>query len=157
MFEAISRSWEFTKLSYRTLLENKHLIVFPVLSSIAAVFVSLSFLLPFFSSGELQSAAFELRHTSESSEYTTTLTYSVGFLFYFCNYFAIMFFNTALVASVMDIMEGGAGRIRFGLSFAVRRIHSIFGWALVSALIGVLLKILERNQKTGRGFLGVPQ
>jgi len=84
-----------------------------------------------------------------------TATQDVGlyvtlFLFYFCNYFVIVFFNTALVVSTMNIMENGKGKVGFGLSFAMKRLHSILGWALVSAVVGVVLNALERNQRIGR-------
>lgn len=76
--------------------------------------------------------------------------YIATFAFYFCNYFCIVFFNTALVASVMNIIEGGQGSLGFGLKFAMRRIHAIFGWALISACVGMILNALERNEKIGR-------
>ncbi len=148
MFESWSRSWEFAKLSYRTLLDHKHLIVFPLISTVATALVFLSFLLPLMQTGQLD--AWLNAIGDETTQQQDVGMYVTAFLFYFCNYFVIVFFNTALVASVMDIMEGGAGKIGFGLSFAIKRIHAIFGWALVSAVIGMLLEAIERNEKAGR-------
>jgi len=146
MFKSWSRSWEFAKLSYQTLLENKHLILFPVLSTIAAIAVIASFALPLWQTGEIETWMNETQGQSEQQNITMYVTL---FLFYFCNYFVITFFNTALVASVMNIIEGGPGKLSFGLSFAMKRMHSILGWALVSAVVGMLLRSLEKNQKIG--------
>jgi hypothetical protein len=147
MFRTLSRSWEFAKLSYRTLLDHKHLIVFPIVSTLATVLVVASFALPLWQTGQIEAWMSEAEQGGARGD---PWIYVTLFLFYFCNYFVIVFFNTALVASTMNIMEDGKGTIGFGLSFAVRRIHSIFGWALVSAVVGVILRALERNERIGR-------
>lgn len=148
MFRSWSRSWEFAKLSYSTLLEHKHLIVFPIISTIATVLVLMSFMLPLHMTGTLDTWLASV--DAEAGAPDDPTMYVTAFLFYFCNYFAIVFFNTALVASVMDIFDGGQGKLSFGLKFAMRRIHAIFGWALVSAVIGMILNAIERNEKAGR-------
>lgn len=148
MFASLSRSWEFTKLSYGLLREHKHLTLFPLLSTTAAFLVLASFALPLWGLGLFEEWSAALDSTSEQSQ--DAAMYLTAFLFYFCNYFVIVFFNSALCACVMEILERGDASVGFGLKFATKRIHSIFGWALVSAVIGMLLKALERNQKAGR-------
>lgn len=147
-FRSWSRSWKFAKLSYSTLLEHKHLIVFPVISTAATLLVILSFLLPLKMTGQLDTWLASV--DTQSGAPKDPAMYVTAFLFYFSNYFAIVFFNTALVASVMNIFDGGPGKLSFGLKFAVKRIHAIFGWALVSACVGMILNALERNEKIGR-------
>lgn len=148
MFESLSRSWDFTKLSYGLLREHKHLTVFPLLSTTATFLVLASFALPLWGLGLFEEWSAAMDSTSEQSQ--DTAMYVTAFLFYFCNYFVIVFFNSALCACVLEILERGDASVGFGLKFALRRIHSIFGWALVSAVIGMLLKALERNQRSGR-------
>ncbi len=147
MFQTFSRSWDFAKLSYRTVLDHRHLILFPVFSTLATFLVVSSFALPLWQSGQIETWMNEAQQGGASKDPAIYITL---FLFYFCNYFVIVFFNTALVASTMNIMEDGKGGLGFGISFAARRFHSILGWSLVSAVVGVLLKMLERNQKIGR-------
>ncbi|MEO0510887.1 MAG: DUF6159 family protein [Verrucomicrobiota bacterium] len=147
-FRTWSRSWEFAKLSYGTLRDHKHLIVFPVISTAATILVLMSFLLPLKLTGTLDTWLASIDSAEGAPEDLSM--YIATFAFYFCNYFAIVFFNTALIASVMDIFEGGKGNLSFGLKFAAKRIHAIFGWALVSACVGMILNALERNEKIGR-------
>ncbi len=148
MFESLSRSWDFTKLSYGLLREHKHLTLFPVLSTAAAFLVLASFILPLWQFGLFEEWSAAMDSTSDAPQDTSM--YITAFLFYFCNYFVIVFFNSALCACVMEILERGEASVGFGLKFAVKRIHSIFGWALISAVIGMLLKAIERNEKAGR-------
>ena len=152
-FRTWSRSWEFAKLSYSTLLDHKHLMVFPAISTIATLLVLMSFMVPLQMTGTLDTWLASI--DSEAATTDDPTMYVTAFLFYFCNYFCIVFFNTALIASVMDIFEGGQGRLGFGLKFAMKRIHAIFGWALVSACVGMILNALERNEKIGRFVAGL--
>lgn len=127
--------------------EHKHLTMFPVLSTVATFLVLASFILPLWKLGMFEEWSAAVDATGEQPQDASM--YVTAFLFYFCNYFVIVFFNTALCACVMQILERGHATVGFGLSFALKRMHSIFGWALISAVIGMLLKAIERNKKGG--------
>ncbi len=145
MFESFSRSWAYAKTSYGILWENKRLLIFPILSGIAAMVVTASFLIPLYGSGALehwlQSTGDEGRQASRAGMYAT------AFLFYFCHYFVIVFFNTALIGSTLMWMNGQTPTLAGGLSLAVKRLPQIFGWAVLSAVIGTLLRIVENSHK----------
>ena len=53
MFEMLSRSWRFARISYRILFENKTLIVFPLLSGISILLILTGFLAPQFLTGAI--------------------------------------------------------------------------------------------------------
>jgi len=148
MFESLSRSWDFAKLSYGLLREHKHLMMFPLLSTTATFLVLASFILPVWQLGLFAEWSAAMDNGTDQPQDASM--YITAFLFYFCNYFVIVFFNCALCACVIEILARGSATVGFGLKFAVKRIHSIFGWALISAVIGMLLKAIERNQKAGR-------
>jgi hypothetical protein len=145
MFETFSRSWEFSKMSYGLLFERKRLILFPLISSLAATLVLVSFALPLWQSGLL--AEWSQFMDGESAETGNVLMYVTDFCFYFCNYFVIVFFNTGLVACVLKLMNGEEASVSYGLSFAMKRLPQILGWALFSAVVGVLLKVVENSHK----------
>jgi len=149
MFANLSRSWMFTKMSFRLLSVHKHLVLYPVLSTISLVLVLASFLAPLWYSGTLMQWIEAVDENSEA--YGEIAMYGTAFVFYLVNYFVIVFFNTALVASVMKIMNGEAAPLSYGLSFAGKRFPQIFAWALLSAVIGVLLRMIENaNKRVGR-------
>lgn len=121
---------------------DKEILLFPVMSAIAAIIVSLSFLVPLLLSGALQAL-------NEGD--ATATTYATLFVFYYVNYFVIIFFNSALVACANIRLEGGDPTVSDGLRLAASRIGRIAAWALVAATVGLILRILEeRAEKLGR-------
>ena len=137
-----SRSWQIFKSSAAVLGENKKLLVFPLFSSVAtlivlATFVSGFYLLP--GSGGATNA----------SEYSSAELVMV-FAMYLTLYFVAIFFNTALVASVARYLDGDEASVRYGIGAAWSRVGTIFGYAIIAATVGMLLKALEERL----GFIG---
>lgn len=142
-FTRFSRGWEMAKISYGIIWDFKKLIIFPVLSAIAAILVSVSYALPVFMIDPFSAAG-------DDKTMQNAINIIVGLGFYFCNYSVIVFFNTALTACTMKITAGEAPSIRYGLSIAVKRLPQILAWALVSAIVGQLIKILESYKMVGK-------
>jgi len=134
------------------LKKDKELLVFPLLSGICCALVTASFVLPMFATGGWQPPA----EGAQATEYV--LYYGTLFLFYFCNYLVITFFNSAIIACAVARLHGMNPNVGTGLRAAFRRIHLIVGWALFSATVGLVLRIIEDRSKTvGRivaGLLG---
>ena len=153
MFDKIANGWELMKASGRVLRLDKELLAFPFLSGIACLLVMGSFALPMFFSGAftIDEKLGEVTHNP--------LAYVILFAFYFCNYFVIVFFNSALVACAIIRFNGGDPTLGDGLQAAGSRLPQILGWSLVSATVGFLLKMLEsRSEKLGTfvaGLLGL--
>jgi hypothetical protein len=76
--------------------------------------------------------------------------YAALCVFYFLDYFVIIFFNSALVACVLRQVDGEQPSLRYGLAFAWQRLPQIFGWALMTSTVGILLRLLEEKV----GFIG---
>lgn len=158
MFSTLSRSWEYAKVSYGIIWDFKKLLIFPLASTIAATLVLASFLLPLWASGTLQTWMHLVEHKSAAHAATGdyVLMYTTLFLFYFCNYFVIVFFNCGLTACAMKVVAGEAPTIGYGFSIASKRLPQILAWAFVSAVIGVLLKLIENaNEKVGRWIAAI--
>ncbi len=152
MFATLSRSWEYAKISYGVIWENKQLVIFPILSSIAAIIVIASFLLPLWTSGMLDQLANATDDPQAAqSQANNILLYVILFAFYFCNYFVIVFFNSALTACAMRVINGEDASIGDGLAMAFKRLPQIIAWAFVSAIVGVILQIIENaHEKAGQ-------
>jgi hypothetical protein len=139
MFNKIENSWTLLKASIGVLRADKELVVFPILSTIAVLVVTASFALPmvFASFGD---ALF----TGDSQ----ILGFIVGFGFYIVQYFVVIFANSALVGAAMIRLRGGDPTVKDGLSIAWERIGSILVYALISATVGMILRLISEKGKT---------
>jgi len=74
----------------------------------------------------------------------------VAFAFYLVQYLVIFYSNTALVGAALIRLEGGDPTVKDGFRIANSRFGSIFGYALIAATVGVLLKALSRRKGSSR-------
>jgi hypothetical protein len=132
MFEKFSRSWELVKASAAVLRADKELLVFPVLSGLAAMLLMATFVVPIF--------ALKLFEHGNS-----VAGYALGFLFYFCTYSVAFFFNSALVAAAMIRLNGGDPTVADGFAAARARIGPILGYAAIAATVGMALQALKNK------------
>lgn len=142
MFEKFSRSWGLVKASAAVLRSDRELLVFPLVSSIAALLVAATFVLPALGTNWF-------RNLGDDGT-LPLLFYAWVFLFYLVQYFVIFFFNTALVGAAMIRLDGGDPTLRDGLNIALERLPQIFGYAVIAATVGMILRALEERA----GFIG---
>jgi len=137
--------------SWQVLKKDKELLLFPLLSAICCIVVMASFALPMFMTGAWKPPDPDTATRAQQVGY-----YALLFLFYFCNYFVIIFFNSAVVACAVMRMRGGDPNVATGFRAAMMRLPQIAGWALVSATISVILRVIENSHKRlGRWIAGL--
>lgn len=142
MFRRIANSWELIKASAAVLRADKELIVFPIVSAIGILLVTITFFLPLAFAG-----AFDALLAGGA----TVLGIVVLFLFYLVQYFVIIFANSALVGATMIRLGGGDPTLGDGFRIAFSRFGAILGYALISATVGMALRLLsERAGSLGR-------
>lgn len=147
-FSRLSRGWEFAKISYGIIWDFKQLILFPIFSTVSAILVVLSFVLPLWGTGGYHRFTDFLDGAGNKHD---PVVYITVFAFYYVNFFVIVFFNTALTACALKVTRGEVPTVRYGLSVAAKRLPQIAAWALLSALIGIVLKIVENtHDKVGK-------
>lgn len=147
----IRKSAELIKQSWRVLRQDKELVVFPIFSSIACVLVLASFAVPMFMAGVFEQLTNGQSGGRSSGNVTVPIyMYLVVFAFYLLNYLVIVFFNTALVSCAMDRFAGKNPTVGSGLKAAAGLFPQIFGWAMLSATVGTILKIIQDKA----GWLG---
>jgi hypothetical protein len=144
MFERLSRSWQLVKASGSVLMQDKELLIFPLISSIATIIVVASFALPIIGLGVLDGLS------GASDTAISTGSYVVVFLFYLCQYFVIFFFNAALVGAAMIRLAGGNPTVADGLRVAASKAGSILGYAFIAATVGMILRAIQERV----GFIG---
>lgn len=144
----ISNMWSLMTASWQVLNKDKEMLIFPLISGICCLVVMSSFAIPLYMTGNWhwQPPSGDTISTNQVAIYYTTL-----FLFYFCNYFVIVFFNSALIACAVIRMSGGDPTVSDGFRAAIARLPLIAGWTLVLATVGLILRIIGgRSEKTRR-------
>ena len=145
MFARIATGWDLVKQSLRVLRLDTELLLFPLVSGLACLAILASFAVPLWNSPRFQGILDEGQMPNDP------LAYLVLFLFYFLNYFVIVFFNSALVACAIIRFKGENPTLGDGLRAATARFPQILAWALVSATIGLILRAIEsRSEKVGQ-------
>lgn len=144
MFATFSRSWELVKASFDVLRSDRELILFPIISMIGTIIVTIVFMIPLFASGLLEAAA----STTETGETALTQGQTIfglvlAFLFYFTMYTVIIFSNVALVGAAMIRLDGGNPTLQDGFRIASERIGAILGYAAISATVGMILNAIR--------------
>src|SRR5438477_6861887 len=126
--------------SFRVLMLDKSLLVFPLLSGVASFLVLASFIGGIWASG----------YSSHGDAVADTAAWALLFAYYFASYFVIVFFNSALVACAMIRFRGGSPTLADGLRASRERVAQIVAWAFFAATVGVLLRMIAERV----GFLG---
>ena len=141
----ISRTWSLMQMSWRLLTEDKKILIFPLMSLISCLATMAVFIVPMVMTNRWKPP------TADASTQQMVSYYSLVFLFYYCNYFVVIFFNSALVSYVVMRMNGDTPTVSDGLHAALVRWPRIAGWALIAATVGFLLKLIEdRSEKIGQ-------
>jgi hypothetical protein len=157
----LSRSWDLVAESFSILWADKQLLMFPVLSGVSCIIVTLLLLaggaaifLP--QLGNLP--ALMQRNNPDAIARSPELMGAL-FVLYMANYFVIIFFNVALVGVANSRLTGGNWTFDQGLQLAWKRKWVILQWAFIAATVGMVLRALsERAGFLGRmvvGFIGV--
>lgn len=147
MIEKIKNSWSLIVASAKVLQADKELLIFPILSAVGVLVLSILFFVPLIF-GNLLDSLFG----SQSGIFG----YIVLFLFYIIQYMVIFFANTALVGAAQIRLRGGDPTVSDGLRIASSHLGAIFGYALIAATVGIILKAAsEKSKGLGRFIISL--
>jgi hypothetical protein len=138
MLGTLRRSFRLARTSFAIVGRHPSLVVFPVLSTLAAGAIVASFLLAVWKTGVLA------RQDAGVAPTEDPVLLAEVFLFYLASYFTVVFFNVALLCCTQRVLDGERARLRDGIVGALGRLPAILGWSLLSAVLGVALRWLER-------------
>jgi len=127
-------TWNLILQSFAVLRRDKSLVVFPMLSALAAIVLTL----PYFwvLTGDAPWHPSDLRWSGPS-------TYLWIFLWYCSISFAMIFFNCALAACAQMLFSGAEPTIADGIRLAGRRAGSILLWAMITSTVGLIIRYIE--------------
>lgn len=102
----------------------------PVISGAASLIVAASFLIPIIAAGvtDLGGAALAMM-----------------LILYFVLAYITIFFNAALISAANERLEGGDPTVGSAIRGAARRAGKILPWALLSAVVSVILRAIEER------------
>lgn len=150
MFERISYTWQAMGSSWQVLKRNKKLLLFPLISGIACIAIFASFAIPLFMADAWRPPAQDAQAVDQ------VVYYGTMFAFYFCNYFVITFFNSAVVGAAVQELSGHEATFGSAMKSATNRLPQIFGWALVAATVGLILRAIEeRSERVGQFVVAI--
>jgi hypothetical protein len=124
--------------SYRILMQDKELMLLPVLSGATIVLV-------------VGGLAFGFGISLDGiGRHGSRLMYVPMFLLYVLAYAIGIFFQAALIASATERMRGGNPTVGSALAAAGRRAGAILLWAFVAGTVGMVLRAVQERV----GFIG---
>ena len=152
MFERFDRSWRLFKTSWAVLREDKALAIFPFISTLATLVIIASFAVPVFVAGVHTKHGFDAATGRATSGLTVSpLGWALIAIGYFVLTYVTIFFNAALIYAANERLTGsGPGTVSSGFAGAKSRAGAILPWALLSATVSLILRMIEERA----GFIG---
>lgn len=152
--ERFKRSWALAKQSWQVMRSQPSLAVFPIISGVATILVTLSFFIPMLIS--LNASGFFSSNASHSRNDIPVLYYIVSFCYYLVSYFVVVFFNVAFIHCANKTLNNEPTSVTDGIGMALKRLGPIMGWSLIAATVGTILRtISERMGLIGQIVIGL--
>jgi len=111
--------------------KDKELLLFPILGGIFSIFFLVAMIFPFIIDGFFP------------ENLTGAFFWLFLFLIYFGLAFIATFFNVCAVYTIKTRFDGNNATFWESIKFAFSRMHLILGWSIISAIVGLVLRILE--------------
>lgn len=142
MWQRITIGLSLARSSWRVLMGDKKLLMFPIISLTLTMLVIASFGIPL---GML----FDDGHLRDESGKLRVWVYPIAFAAYFLAYAIVIFCNAALFGCAMLRLDGQPASVADGIRIAMSRLRNILAWAALSACVGVVLMIIESHKRGG--------
>lgn len=124
---------ELAGVSWRTIVNDRSLAVFPVLGAVSAVALTAAFVIP---------GLFLVADEAASTALTVTGIVLFAIAAYLAAFVGI-FFSVALASCANRSLQGEDTTVREGIAAARERIPQIAGWALVTTTVNLILRAIE--------------
>ncbi len=130
------------------LRRNAALMLFPIISGVVVILVSLALLAPF---------GLQLINDAAAGTETKTgpLTIAILVICLIVDAIVVTFFNGALMAEALVVVQGGHASVGHGVATAGRRLPQILAWGLVTATVGLILSALREKGGIGGALLSI--
>lgn len=141
MFGSWGASWQLVKASWAVLRSDKELVLFPIISGITMFLICAVMFIP----SLMWAFTSAMAEGSRGEDTINIIGYVLLFVFYIITYTISIYFNVALVGAAMIRLDGGDPTVGDGIRTANERLGKIIGFAVISATVGVILRLLEER------------
>jgi Family of unknown function (DUF6159) len=146
-FGRLAASWQLVKASWGVLRSDKQLLIFPIVSTLLTILVTITFIVPMALSGIVD-------RLIGGDQSVRPLGVVVAFAFYIVQYFVIFFANSALVGAALLKLDGRQATAGDGFRIALQHVGPIFGYSIIAATVGMLLRWLrDQGRNSGLGIV----
>ncbi|MDZ7755880.1 DUF6159 family protein [Rhodohalobacter sp.] len=147
-----SATWSLMKSSLTILLEDKRMLLFPVFSGVCTLLVGFTFVIPLLFTGGLSSIGiFE--------SLSDTMMFFTLFMFYYLNYFIIIFFNSGAILYAIKHIRGEEPTFGEVFNELRNRLAHLLGWTAIAATVGIIINTIENQSdfigKIVAGLIGL--
>jgi ABC-type multidrug transport system fused ATPase/permease subunit len=143
MFSTIQRSYTIFRQSLGVLRQDKEILIFPLLSGLFTIIAMVGLIFGGVVTGFFQ----RILQTGDRSLEANILGYAALFVWYFVSWFIVLFFNVGVVACARIRLEGGDPTVADGFRAARENLKAIVIWALISATVGLILRMIAERSK----------
>lgn len=143
MVSTIQRSYTIFRQSLSVLRQDKEILIFPLLSGIFTIIAMIGLIFGGVVTGFFQ----RILESGDRSLEANLLGYSALFVWYFVSWFIVLFFNVGVVACARIRLEGGDPTVADGFRAARENLKAILVWALISATVGLILRMIAERSK----------
>jgi hypothetical protein len=145
---------ELSRQSWAALTRNRWLLVFPLVSGIGMLFVTLVYMGGLAGSGLLGGIIASGGDMERMSVGQIVLLVVITFVAYMIGYTIVIFSNTALVGAAMKLINGEQATVNDGVQIARARFSKIVVYAAISATVGMLASGARSSGRNSNNAVG---
>jgi hypothetical protein len=143
VINALRRSYHIFRESLLVLMKDTELLIFPLLSGVFTMIAFGSMMAGGYITGYFQKFAASGDHSLQGN----LIGYAGLFVWYFISWFIVLFFNVAIIHCAKMRLDGGDPTVADGFRASMQHIGRIAMWALISATVGLILRIIAERAK----------
>ena len=143
MITAFRRSYHIFRESLSVLMKDTELLIFPLLSGVFTILAFAAVAFGGYITGFFQRWAASGDHSLQGN----IMGYAALFVWYFVSWFIVLFFNVAIIHCAKMRLDGGDPTVADGFRASMQHIGRIAAWALISASVGIILRIIAERAK----------
>ena len=151
--KTVRRSIDLMKQSWEVLKQDRELMWLPVISAIVAAIIAAIVLIPVALAQDWDAIS---ANSDTATEQLGGGTYLALAGLTLALAFVSVFFRAALVSGAHERMTGGDPTVRSAIAGALERLPKLFGWAVITTIVGSILRAIEeRSGLIGRFVINI--